>query len=185
MASESVFERIAQGEHSAVRECMARHGGLVWSLARRFSETLADAEDATQEIYLELWKSAHRYRADSGSEAVFVATIARRRLIDRMRSSGRRPPMEALDEEVAARVGDEATDSGAVAVDFALAQRALAQLDPDQRDVVLMGAVAGMSHAEIAAATDKPLGTVKTQLRRGLARIRALMRQGEGPGPDA
>ena len=80
--SQSVFERIARGDESALKECMDRYGGLVWSLARKWSETAADAEDASQEIFLELWKCADRFDRTAGTEPAFVTTIARRRLIE-------------------------------------------------------------------------------------------------------
>jgi DNA-directed RNA polymerase specialized sigma24 family protein len=51
----SIFARIADGDESAVKECMDTYGGLVWSLARRFTDSVADAEDASQEIFLEIW----------------------------------------------------------------------------------------------------------------------------------
>ena len=98
MKSLSVLERIAAGDESAVRECMDQYGGLVWTLARRFSESAADAEDASQEIFLEIWKSAARFDPARGSESVFVTTVARRRLIDRLRARKRRPPTEVYDE---------------------------------------------------------------------------------------
>src|SRR5690606_28395381 len=107
MRQPSVFERIASGDDSAVKECMDGFGGLVWSLARRYSESLADAEDAVQEIFLELWKHADRYDAAAGTEAAFVATIARRRLIDRVRARQRRPRTETLDETTHASVADD------------------------------------------------------------------------------
>jgi RNA polymerase sigma-70 factor, ECF subfamily len=177
----SIFERIARGDDAAIRECMDLHGGLVWSLARRWSETAADAEDASQEIFLELWKSAHRYDPAVASEAVFVATIARRRLIDRLRSNRRRPRMETFDERFIERV--EETHAGSVAADGDRARRALAQLPSAQREVLMMGIVEGMTHSEIAAVTGRPLGTVKTQLRRGLIRIRELM-EPKALGPE-
>lgn len=150
-------------------------GGLVWSLARRMSSSAADAEDATQEIFLEIWKSAGRYDAALGSEAVFVTTIARRRLIDRMRARKRRPRTEEFDETVTIESGAEAADSGALAVEAALAARALEQLGEAERQVLLMGIVDGLTHSEIATATGKPLGTVKTHMRRGLQKIRELL----------
>jgi RNA polymerase sigma-70 factor, ECF subfamily len=156
---------------------MAQFGGLVWSLARRFSATAADAEDAVQEIWVELWKFAHRFDAAAGTEAAFVATIARRRVIDRMRASGRRPRTETLEDSAAMDIADPVEDSGEIASDFAVAERALSQLSEDQRELLLMGIVEGMSHSEIALATGKPLGTVKTQLRRGLSRIRRLVEE--------
>lgn len=163
---------------------MDAYGGLIWSLARRMSETAADAEDATQEIFLEIWRSAGRYDPAIGTEAVFLTTIARRRLIDRMRARKRRPASETYDE-LQERMPDEGSDrAGAVAADVERARRALVQLDPAQREVLLLGVVEGLTHSEIATATGKPLGTVKTHMRRGLIRVRELMAKG-GSGPQA
>ena len=173
--TQGLLERIAAGDSAAVKECMDAYGGLVWSLARRLSYAAADAEDATQEIFLEIWKSAARYDANVGSEAVFITTIARRRLIDRIRARKRRPPTEEFNEEFVVDAALEAPDSGALAVESAIAARALAQLGEGERQVLLLGLVEGMTHSEIAMATGKPLGTVKTQLRRGLIKIRALL----------
>ena len=88
----TLLQRIAKGDASAVQECMETYGNLVWSLARRYSESAADAEDATQEIFLDIWKSAGRFDPERGKETTFIATIARRRLIDRVRAAGRRHP---------------------------------------------------------------------------------------------
>lgn len=154
---------------------MAAYGGLVWSLARRMSYSAADAEDATQEIFLEIWKSASRYDPNMGSEAVFLTTIARRRLIDRIRARKRRPRTEEFDEEMAFDPAADAPDAGVLAVEAAIAVKALEQLGAGEREILLMGIVDGMTHSEIAIATGKPLGTVKTQLRRGLIKVRALL----------
>jgi len=154
---------------------MDTYGGLVWSLARRYMPSAADAEDATQEIFLEIWKSAARYDSSMGKESTFIATIARRRLIDRVRSSGRRPELQEYDDSLAADPTTVHENAGAVAVDIEVAQRALAQLGEDQREILLLGIVEGMTHSEIAMETGKPLGTVKTQMRRGLIRLRELL----------
>lgn len=173
--TQGLLERIAAGDPTAVKQCMDTYGGLVWSLARRLSASAADAEDATQEIFVEIWKSAARYDPKMGSEAVFLTTIARRRLIDRMRARKRRPRTEEFDEELPPEPAFETPDAGALAVEAALAARALAQLGEGEREILLMGIVEGMTHSEIATATGKPLGTVKTQLRRGLIKVRALL----------
>jgi RNA polymerase sigma factor (sigma-70 family) len=172
---QSLLERIAAGDQAAVKECMDAYGSLVWALARRMSSSASDAEDATQEIFLEIWKSAARYDSALGSEAVFVTTIARRRLIDRLRSRKRRPQTEEFNEEINVEQALEAPDSGALAVESARAARALAQLGEGERQILLMGVVDGMTHSEIATATGKPIGTVKTQMRRGLIKIRELL----------
>src|SRR3954470_11204914 len=89
--------RVAAGDQQAVRECLARYGGLVWSIARRFEGN--DAEDAVQEIFLDLWRSAPRFDPQLSSEPAFVAMLARRRLIDRRRMRQRRPTTETIAAE--------------------------------------------------------------------------------------
>jgi RNA polymerase sigma-70 factor (ECF subfamily) len=173
----SLLQRIAAGDPLAVKACMDTYGGFVWSLARRYTTDLADAEDATQEIFLELWKSALRYDPAMGKETTFIATIARRRLIDRFRAASRAPQTEPYEETLAHDNALADDNAGSIAVDMAHAERALAELAPAQREVLLLGIVEGMTHSEIATATGKPLGTVKTQMRRGLKRLRQLVEQ--------
>ncbi len=171
-SSEYLLTRIAAGDSAAVAQCMDKYGGLVWSLARSRLGNTADAEDATQEIFIEIWKSAGRFNPELGSETAFVAMIARRRLIDRVRSISRQPDVEEFDETTATQ---EHPDEGQIAADIQVATRALEQLGDGQRELIMMGVVEGMTHSEIATATGKPLGTVKTQLRRGLAKVREQM----------
>lgn len=170
-AAPSLLSRVAAGDAAAVRECIAQYGGLVWSIARRFE--LADAEDAVQEIFLDLWKSAARFDPTVASEAAFIAMIARRRLIDRRRTRMRRPATEQL-PEIEPMVPDQAMRPDASA-EAQKAARALGQLRPEQRRVLVMSTCHGMSHGEIAAETGMPLGTVKAHARRGLLSIRAAL----------
>src|SRR5260370_2342586 len=86
--TKSVLARVAEGDARAVRECIDQFGGLVWAIARRFTRNRADAEDAVQEIFTDIWRSSGRFDPAQGSEKVFVTTIARRRLIDRWRRKG-------------------------------------------------------------------------------------------------
>ena len=97
---DSVLKRIAEGDESAVKECLSRYGGLVWSLARRFCASTGDAEDAVQLIFTEIWKSAHRFDPSLSSEKNFVAMIARRLLISRLRSAKRQPEQVALEPAI-------------------------------------------------------------------------------------
>ena len=166
----SLLARVAQGDALAVREVLARYGGLVWSIARRFE--LADAEDAVQEIFLDLWKSAARFDPRVASEATFIAMIARRRLIDRRRTRRRRPTTEQLPEVPTFADGAMQPDASAEA---SKAAQALSRLRPEQQKVLVLATCHGMSHGEIAAETGMPLGTVKAHARRGLMSIRAAL----------
>ena len=175
--ADSVLTRGAQGDQAAVAECMDQFGALVWALARRLSPNRDDAEDAVQEIFLDVWKSAGRFDPAQGSEKVFVTTIARRRLIDRLRRHSQLPefaPTEELDVVGWAEPGTR----GEVCAEAERAAKAVAQLRPDQQKVIELAVLHGLSHSEIAAKTGMPLGTVKTQMRRGLIQARELMRIG-------
>jgi RNA polymerase sigma-70 factor (ECF subfamily) len=179
LESSSLLERIAAGDERAVRECMDRYGGLVWTLARRFSESAADAEDASQEIFLEIWKSADRFDAARGTESLFITTLARRRLIDRLRARKRKPPTEVYDEHEGdnAVAAEGSAEAAFFTSEITTARAALAELDAGERETLLLGIVEGMTHSEIAAHTSRPLGTVKTQLRRGLEKVRRKLRE--------
>ncbi|MGD2121144.1 MAG: sigma-70 family RNA polymerase sigma factor [Gemmatimonadota bacterium] len=168
----NLLARVAAGDESAVRECVDRFGGLVWSLARRWSVDNADAEDAVQEVFLDLWKSAHRYRPSKASDRGFVAMIARRRLIDRARKRDRRPTLEPFPE------GFDAPGQDHVAIEqigrVEKAKAILAQLSPDQREVLELSLLEGLPHQEISERTGMPLGTVKSHIRRGLKKARDM-----------
>lgn len=157
-----------------MRACLDRFGGLVWSLARRLSPSASDAEDAVQEIFVDLWKSAGRFDPAVASEATFVAMIARRRLLDRQRRRQRRPDTEPLPEVPEAQ-SDDAEPPAERAAEATLAARAVAQLRPEQQKVLLFATYHGLSHEEIARATGMPLGTVKAHARRGLSKVRELL----------
>ncbi len=83
--TDTLLQRIAGGDRSAVAACIDTYSGLVWSLARRFLQNEADAEETVQEIFLELWEKAARFDPGVAGEVTFVSMIARRRLIDRRR----------------------------------------------------------------------------------------------------
>ncbi len=143
----------------------------MWSLARRFCSSLEDAEDAVQEVFLDLWKSAARFDAAAGAEVTFVGVITRRRLIDHRRRTKRTPVTEVLTDTIASE-GDVPAELGAEA---ALAARAVSRLRPEQREVIMLTACHGLSHDEVATRTGMPLGTVKAHSRRGLIAVRELL----------
>jgi len=180
----SLLARASHGEDSAVRECLSRFGPIVWGLARRMSPTRADAEDAVQEIFLDLWEHGGRYDTLRGTEEAFVAVVARRRLIDRRRKVQRRPVTDSFDAAPGGReVLQEGSHDGGIetSAEAAMAARAMNGLRPEQREVLRLSVAEGLTHEEIAEHTGMPVGTVKAHARRGLIRIRKLL-LGEGTG---
>jgi RNA polymerase sigma-70 factor (ECF subfamily) len=156
----------------------------VWSIARRMAPGPAQAEDAVQEIFVELWKHAGRYDPGEASEPAFVTMIARRRMIDRLRHAERRPRLKPMPD---ALVGEQ-HDAIERCAEAALAASTLAALDPRQRRALTLAIGHGMTHAEISTHTEMPLATVKSLVRKALVAVRkrmlefgqALDRRGEG-----
>lgn len=170
----SILRRIAAGDQAAVSECLDEYGGLVWSLAKRFTSNADDADDATQEIFVELWQSASRFDPSVASECTFISAIARRRLIDRLRRNGRRPEtveMSLDNSEIAVLP----VDTAELADEAAKAARCMQKLPVDRQQVLSMSIQHGLSHATIAQRLHLPLGTVKSYARRALLQIRACM----------
>jgi len=137
-----------------------------------------DAEDVVQEIFVDIWKNAERFDPSQASETTFVAMIARRRIIDRIRYSARRISADSLEDvlnEPASRV-DQTLQTSVEANEIA---KALAGLRPEQRQVLQLSIVQGLSHQEISDATGIPLGTVKTHARRGILQARQILGLGK------
>lgn len=178
---------VAAGDSQAVRACIDRYGGLIWSLARRLALNDAEAEDAVQEVFIEIWKNAHKYDATIASETAFIAMLARRRLIDRRRRLSRQADNKALSDIVAAEAAAESwsasnSPSRSAGPDLVLAgdeaaraAEALNQLSADQQRVLRLSVYRGLSHDLISKSLSMPLGTVKTHARRGLIRLREIL----------
>ena len=171
--TDSLLQQIAAGDNAAVSAVIDAYGGLVWSLARRYFGKTAEAEDAVQDTFVAIWQSAGRYDPDSASESTFVAMIARRRMIDRLRKQGRRIQAQPLDASPDPE--DESTSRLADLEQASIVLSAINQLDPPQPEVIRRSLMDGLTHAEIAEAMQLPLGTVKTHIRRGLIKVRKAL----------
>jgi RNA polymerase sigma-70 factor (ECF subfamily) len=170
--TQSILERVAAGDTAAVGECLDRYGDLVWSLARRYLRNAADAEDAVQDIFIDIWGSSGRYDRNIASEVAFISTIARRRLIDKIRAAERRPLMDSLDDDEGAPIDPGIPATVEDDTEVSIVERVLAEMDPEHQKVLSMSLYEGYSHSEIAERLSLPLGTVKTRVRRGLIHIR-------------
>ncbi len=167
-----LLPRIATGDSAAVRECIERYGPMVHGMARRFFADAANVDDATQETFIDLWKSAGRYDASIAPESAFVVQIARRRMIDRLR---RKRTSAVRLEDVGEPAGVEVSDDLEMSDEVARASKALERLPGEQRRVIDLSVSHGLSYNEIAQTLSLPLGTVKSHARRGLIRLRELL----------
>lgn len=169
---QTILKRIAAGDQTAVEECISQYGNLVWALAKKYSTTREDAEDAVQEIFTEIWQNAARYDVEKAKEITFIATIARRRLIDRVRKVYRRPNAFSMDEAVMSKSYEPSVYTK---IEAKQAVKVINELRPEQREMMYLNIYEGMSHGEISERTGVPLGTVKTHIRRGFKRVREVM----------
>ena len=172
-----ILPRIAGGDQSAVPDCISRYGGLIWTLARRRLASREDIEDVVQEVFVDLWRSACRFDPQVAEEITFVAMIARRRVIDRLRRGAGLPETASIDEAGATPVPDHAGDGPVgrlleLGEEARLADKHLSKLKPEEQQVLRLSIYDSLSHSAIAERTGLPLGTVKSHIRRGLDSLR-------------
>lgn len=172
--ADAILKRIALGDRDAVNDCLDKYGGLVWSIARKMLRNSEDAEDAVQEIFVDIWKNAERFDESQSSETTFIAMIARRRIIDRIRRTNRRITADSFEDVISE---PESRDDKRIqrSVEAEQAAEALRSLKPEQQRVLQLSIVQGLSHQEIADITGMPLGTVKTHARRGILQAREIL----------
>jgi len=139
--------------------------------ARKLCATRELAEEVTQETFLALWRGAHMYRPERGSVSSWLSGMVRNRSIDAWRRTTSRPPEIAMSDEGAAQL-ESTAGTAAVDVERVAVLSLIGELPPDQREAVFLSFFGDMTHTEIAARTDLPLGTVKSRIRMGLGRLR-------------
>jgi RNA polymerase sigma-70 factor, ECF subfamily len=167
----NLLPRIAQGDAEAIRACIDRYGGLIFSLAQRYARENAD--DLVQEIMIQLWNSASRFDESQGSEVAFVAMIAKRRLIDDVRYRARRPAGINVEETTLGAPEDlYRTQQAEWSADIPNVLDALRTLPQVQQQAIAMSVIDQSSHDEIATELNVPLGTVKSYIRRGIETVR-------------
>ncbi len=194
MTSHSQRERIRAGDADAFGEAFDEHAGAVYAHAVRMLGNRSAAEDAVSLTFLEAWRLRSRLRPDGHTEEgnrsesirpwlLGIATNVVRnasRAARRHRAALLRVPLHDVDLDFA----DDVVGRMAEADELAAAHRALAQLRPKDRDVVLLCVWAGLDYAAAAEALDIPVGTVKSRLSRARARLRVLATTDVEPAPD-
>jgi len=174
----NLLAEVATGDSKAFEELTKKYGNLIWSIARRYLSNQAEAEDAVQEIFLALWQSASRFDANKGSEITFIATIARRRLIDGLRKNNKHKILQSIDDSISDDVFQQKSNLEKNA-ELSLAIGILETLEKKDQELLSLSIYQGYSHVEIAKLLNLPLGTVKTKIRRNLMKIREKIKGGK------
>lgn len=171
-----VMLQVAKGDEQAFAELYDAIAGLVHGISRRVVRDPAQAEEVTQEVMLEIWRKATTYSPAAGSVQAWVATIAHRRSVDRVRSA-----QASTDRDLAAGTTgsmapstpyDQVAETAESHLTTERVRQALGELTELQRESIVLAYYLGHTQADVAALLGVPLGTVKTRMRDGLIRLR-------------
>ncbi|MGW5861620.1 ECF RNA polymerase sigma factor SigK [Streptomyces sp. NPDC055239] len=168
-----LMQRVAHGDEDAFSSLYDTVAVPVFNVVRGVLRDAAQAEEVTQEVLVEVWRTAQRYRNDRGTVMNWILTMAHRRAVDRVRSTvacsardhraallARTPPFDEVSEEVETRL------------EYEQVRRCLLELTDVQKQCLSLAYYEGMTSRQVAEQLSLPLGTVKTRLRDGLIRLR-------------
>ena len=183
LRDEELITLIANGEKVALEVFYTRYSSSVYSLARYMLRDQAVAEEATQDIFLNLWLKASSYNPERGKPRAWFMSVAHHRIIDVIKARRRRAQStdqvthELLDLHPSRQPSTEEQAQTNLARQEIIT--ALASLPEEQREVIVLAYFEGYSQSEIAGKLSQPLGTVKTRARLGLQKLRAALKYRE------
>jgi RNA polymerase sigma factor (sigma-70 family) len=169
-AERAIAERFRRGDETVLREVYDRYGGLVHRVGMACLPSHHDAEDATQATFVAAWRGRETYDPDRGTLVAWLLGIARSQAVDRLRVLRRQERATAAANQVWVTYSGQPSPERVV--DRLVVLDELRRLTDEQRRVVGLAFFDDLTHVQIAGVTGLPLGTVKSHLRRGLARLR-------------
>jgi RNA polymerase sigma-70 factor (ECF subfamily) len=173
----SLVELVATGDQSALAMLYDTTNRLIYSLILRVLGDVSSAEEVLVDVYTQVWRQAASYDANRGAPLAWMATIARSRAIDRLRSGWqdqyRKESLDILGDAPANAANPE--ESAAASERQRFVREALNLLTPEQRLVIELAYYSGLSHSEIAEKLNQPLGTIKTRTRLGMIKLREAL----------
>ncbi len=172
-SDEEVLEAVGRGDDDALGVLYDRFGRLAYSLAYRVLRDQTLAEDAVQEAFLAVWRSAEGYKRERAKPSTWILTVVHRRSVDLVRREDRRrgEPLEHAPEPTSAPADEDAT----LRDRRAAVQAALTELPGEQRQALELAYYGGLTQSELAERLGVPLGTVKSRMFAGLGRLRELL----------
>jgi RNA polymerase sigma factor (sigma-70 family) len=178
-----MVRRVARGDEDAFRALFRRYGPSAKALAVRVVRQLFMAEEIVQEAFLALWREPSAYREDRGSFRAWIMSAVHHRAVDMVRreeAQRRRAVAPRPDEVVAPDVGESVTEEADLADQRARVRAALAEIPPEQREVLELMYFGGKTQSTIAEETGLPLGTVKSRTLLGMRRLRSMLVEESG-----
>jgi RNA polymerase sigma-70 factor (ECF subfamily) len=172
----ALMAAIARGDEGAFAELYDRMSRVVYGVVRKVVRDPSQSDEVTQEVFVEVWRTATRFAADRGSVQTWVLTMAHRRAIDRVRSEqASRDRTERVGHRDRVRPFDEVSEHVQTRFEHQQVRAALEHLTDLQREAIELAFYGGHTYREVAELLDAPLGTVKTRMRDGLIRLRDAM----------
>ena len=184
MLDQEMIARIGRGDQNAFSALYDRLSGPLYSLALRMLGDASDAQDALQEVFVQIWSRSATYDPEKSSVFSWAVLLTRSRAIDRLRARDRRLRVvvaSGADESKVAEATDasmveSAADTAEKSDDAARVRYVLNNLPSEQRQAIDLAFFGHLTHHEIAARLGQPLGTVKARIRRGLLKLREQFR---------
>jgi RNA polymerase sigma factor (sigma-70 family) len=173
LSDEALVALVSRSDESALAELYDRIGGTAYGLAYRVLRDEALAEDAVQDAFLGLWRSAGSFVPERAKASTWILTLVHRRAVDVVRREQRRrtEPLEAAPEPAEG----SAEEAAWLRLDRERVQAALAQLPDQQREAIELAYYGGYTQSELADRLGQPVGTIKSRMFAGLARLRELL----------
>jgi len=182
IADREMIERIGRGDQSAFSALYDRLSRPLYSLALRMLGDAGDAQDALQDVFLQIWSRAATYNPEQSTVFSWTVLLTRSRVIDRLRARKRRLRIvDSATGDEDADVADASTMEGAADTadkndEAARVRSVLNNLPSEQREAIELAFFGHLTHHEIAARLGEPLGTIKARIRRGLLKLRERLR---------
>jgi RNA polymerase sigma-70 factor (ECF subfamily) len=173
LSDEALVALAARSEQAALEELYDRYGRAAYGLALRVLRDGALAEDAVQEAFLAVWRTAPRFVPERGAASAWILTLVHRRAVDVVRREQRRraDPLEQVMEQGGGGADEEAW----LRLQRERVQAALQQLPDPQREALELAYYGGFTQSELAERLGQPIGTIKSRMFAGLARLRELL----------
>jgi RNA polymerase sigma-70 factor (ECF subfamily) len=174
-SDEEILEAVGRGDDDALGILYDRFGRLAYGVAFRILRDAALAEDAVQEAFLAVWRSADAYKRERAKPSTWILTVVHRRAVDLVRREQRRrgEPLEAAPEPTTAPADEDVT----LRDRRAAVRAALDALPGDQRQALELAYYGGLTQSELAERLGVPLGTIKSRMFAGLGRLRELLEE--------